>query len=218
MKSVHLALLGSLALATACLPPPYRPPTANEPHAVVKFRRVYQESPGTSLDEVLMIGEESLFRQGLSSSRASAPLNDALLIHPRDATFAAQSWFSHSDLRRVQETYYEQESYQATESYSCGTSGSFRMCTRSVTRYRSVPRQRWVTKNVSVIDSSCSSQRSLLPRVGGVYLLELAYRASGSCTLSCYEQVSLPDGQFNAPRDPRRGKNQPCPAAPPPAP
>lgn len=208
MKSFHvtLGLLGSIALASACLPPPYRPPTANEPHAVVKFRRVYQESPGTSLNELLMIGEESLFRQGLSSSRASAPLNDAVLIHPRGAVFAASSAFSHTELRRVQETYYEQQPYHTTESYSCGTSGSFRRCTRYVTRYRSVAKQRWVTKYVSITDSSCSSQRSLLPREGGVYLLELAYRASGSCTLSCYEQIPLPDGQF---------KNQPCPAAPP---
>jgi hypothetical protein len=208
MKVVHTGLLlGLCALVSACLPPPYRPPTANEPHAVVKFRRVYQESPGTSLHEVLMIGEESLFRQGSSSSRASAPLNDALLIHPGQAVFAARSSFSHTELKSVQETYYEQQSYQATESYSCGTGSSFRTCTRSVTRYRSVPRQRWVTKHVEVTDSSCSSQRSLVPRVGGVYLLELAYRASGACTLSCYEQIALPDGQF---------KNQPCPAAPPP--
>jgi hypothetical protein len=208
MTNVHVALvlLGLSAAATACVPPPYRPPAANEPHAVVKFRRVYQESAGTSLDELLMIGEESLFRQSSASSRAAAPLTDAVLVHPLQAVFAAHSSFSHTEVKRVQETYYEQQSYQASESYSCGTGSSFRMCTRSVTRYRSVPRQRWVTKTVSVVDGSCSSQQSFVPRQGGVYLLELAYRDSGACTLSCYEQVALPDGQF---------KNQPCPAPPP---
>jgi hypothetical protein len=187
----------------SALQPSYRERTARR----AEFCHVYQESPGASLSEMLMLGEEILFRKESDSASAGAPLSDAVLIHPRAAVFAAHSSFSHTELRQVQETYYQQEPYYTTETYNCGMGGSYRTCTRSVTRYRSVARQRWVTKNVSVLDSSCTSERSVLPREGGVYLLELAYRASGVCTLSCYEQIPLPGGEF---------KNQPCAAAPPP--
>ena len=166
----------------------YQPPTAHDPHAVVKLRRSYEVTPGQSLRERAFVGEDQAFESEVPVAIAKTTRTDAILVHPTRAQLRIEASFYHPELRHVQETYYEQEPYSATESYSCGTGSSPRTCTRSVTRYRSVSRTRWVNKTVEVSDGSCSGALGISPAAGHVYLLQFTYRDTGACALVCYEQ------------------------------
>ena len=195
------ALLTAGALLNACATP-YVPPTSDQPHAVVKYRRVYQKTKGVTLREVLTVEEHPAFRESVAVSLVKGPRSDALLVHPAVAEIEAESVFFHIESRRVQENYTEQVPYMATESYSCGTGTSYRTCTRSVTRYRSQHKTRWVTKQVQVVDSRCEDRLWLKPAEGASYLVELRYRDHQICNLSCYQQIQGEGDEF---------QNVPCP-------
>jgi hypothetical protein len=140
---------------------------------------------------------------------AAAARIDTVLVHPAPATFLMAGRFFHHQYQLVDETYYEQEMYQDSETYNCGSgtgSSSYRTCTRQVTRYRSVPRHRQVTKLVEVTDAECEAQRRISPAPDKVYLLQYSFQEHSACSLSCFEQVPNSDGSF---------QNLPCPATPP---
>ncbi len=192
----------------ACVPP-YRAPTADQPHAVVKLRRVYEKQPGPYLRERVLINEhEALARV---TTPLPAPASDAILVHPEAAYWTVGANFFHHEMRSVQERYPEQEAYSDRESYSCGSYGtggnaSYRTCYRTVTRYRTVYKTRWVTKQVEVSDGSCSASLGQLPENGGTYLLQFTYQDHGACRLSCFEQSKQDEAI----------RNTPCQLAPPP--
>ena len=198
---MSLAMTVVAALATGCVKH-YKPPTSDEPHAVLKFRRAYEESRGVSLREILALDDHRAVEKTISARRSKAPQIDAVLVHPRSAHVQAASTFFHTEMRQVQESYQESKPHYTTESYSCGTVSSPRTCTRGVTRYTYETKYRWVTKAVEVVDGACSASVWLAPSQDGVYLLEFTYRGHRSCRLSCYEQLSQSDGTF---------ENQACP-------
>ena len=175
----------------------YRPPQPNEPHAVLKVRRSYDSIPGPLLRERLLVAEDVALDVGGGSELAGSAKMDALLVHPGAATFTLLNDFFHRETRQVQETYYEQRPYQSSETYSCGTGTNYRTCSRSVTRYQSVPRTRWTTRVVDISDGSCKRAISFAPRAGAVYLLQYTYQDSGVCALACYEQQPAADGSFS---------------------
>jgi hypothetical protein len=207
LRRLSGCLVGGL-LALGCMRD-YKPPTADQPHAILKVRRTYENVAGATLSELVTIDEFRGFGHASSAREGADAHTDALLIHPAPVTIGVTSEFSHMEERMVQETYYEQESYMASESYSCGTGTSYQSCTRSVTRYRSVPRTRMVMRSVPVSDGACRSAFRLAPAVGAVYLMQYTYRQSSVCSLSCFEQLtpaSSPPGQI---------EQRPCPVAPP---
>jgi hypothetical protein len=198
-------IVGAALLAAACMPR-YKPPTASDPHAVLKLRRTYDSIPGPMLSELLMLEDTLAFQSNDSSRLASAAKTDAILVHPQATTLTAHSKFYHQETRRVQRTYYDTESYSDTESYNCGTGTHYQTCTRSVMRQRSVPRTRWVDEIVDVVDGACSRSLRLAPVTGHVYLIQYTYQDHGACTLVCYEQRATTDGGVS---------QAPCPSAPP---
>lgn len=203
-------LSGAAALALVGCVPPYKPPTADQPHAMIKLRRSYEAVAGASLTEAVDIDEHYALRDTVAASVASSPRIDALLAHPVPQTFEVRSEFFHTESRQVHESYQEPHTYYETESYDCssgfGTNKSFRTCTRSVSRTRYETKWRWVTKMVHVTDGACSSALRFAPQNQGVYLMQYTYSAPSVCSLACYEQIAAPDGSF---------RNQGCPAAPP---
>lgn len=184
---------------------PYEAPRPDQPHAVLKFRRVYERTAGASLRETLTIDEQLGYAETVPREIAEVPRNDAILVHPVPATFAATSIFSHTEMRSVLETYYAQESYQETESYDCGSGAFHHSCTRTVTRYRTVPRQHWVMRMVEVPDASCARQLRIAPSKDGVYLMQLTFQDHMACSLACYQQRPTPAGGF---------QNSPCAIVP----
>lgn len=202
------ALLGALALG-GCVPA-YKPPTAEQPHAVLKLRRSYEAVAGAALSEAVDIDEHAALRAIVASSVASAPRTDALLAHPRPQTFEVRSEFSHTESRHVHESYQEPHTYYDTESYDCssgfGSNKSYRTCSRSVSRTRYETRWRWVTRSVQVTDGACGQALRFAPQRDHVYLLQYTYSADGVCALACFEQVGAADGSF---------QNRACPAPPP---
>lgn len=203
---------GALAISLAlvgCIPS-YKPPTADQPHAVVKLRRSYEQQVGAALNEAVDIENHSALRDTVPARVASAPRTDAILAHPLPQTFEVRSEFFHTESRQVYESYQEPHTHYETESYDCGSSfgatKTYRTCTRSVPRTRYETRWHYVTKTVSVTDGACSSALRFAPQNRHVYLLQYTYAASGVCSLSCFEQIDAPEGGF---------RNQACPAAPP---
>jgi hypothetical protein len=208
LRSHGALILAALSLLGACIPE-YHPPTLAEPHATLKIRRTYDTQAGSTLRELLLVDEHSVLRGDVPASLASAPRIDVSLVHPTPATFVMASRFFHQELRNVEETYYDQESYSDFESYDCssgfGTNAVHRSCSRSVTRYRSVPRHRWVSKLVEVSDGECRASKRFSPAADRVYLMQYSFQEQGACSLSCFEQSPNSDGTFS---------NAPCPAAP----
>jgi hypothetical protein len=206
----RLGVFGLLCVSALGCVPEYHPPTLAEPHAVVKLRRTYDVIAGVYLREQLLVDDHLAYAASTAASLGAAARIDALLLHPTPAELTMASTFFHQETRRVYETYYEQVSKIEYETYDCssgsGTSRSYRSCTRSVTRYHSEPRQRWVTRVVDVDDRSCQTGLRFAPVAGRVYLLQYSFQQHGVCSLSCFEQLPQADGTF---------QNRRCSSAPP---
>jgi hypothetical protein len=196
----RVATAALLGLTSACVQH-YRPPTANQPHAVLKVRRAYERQAGVSLSEHLEIGQFRAFESGAHAREATQARTDAVLAHPKPDTFSFTATFSHTEPRLVQETYYTQEPYTASESYSCGFGSQPRTCYRTVTHYRSVPKTRMVTRAQTIVDGTCSRAvlavvlRADLERRNGPRSAALPRRASEPVrTLAVHllGQVALP--------------------------
>lgn len=169
LKRAFLVVLG---LASFGCVKDYRHPTPDQPHAIVKFRRHYDQTPGTSLKEVLLINEQRAFRTSIRSNEAGVARTDAVLIHPGPAPVEMKAVFSHY------------ESYTTTESYSCGTTDSPRTCTRTVTRNR------------TVMDGACKREHAFVFDPGKNYLLSLNYQDRRNCSTSCLIQTPIAAGKF----------------------
>jgi hypothetical protein len=193
MRSFAVLLL--CCAASACVPQ-YRPPTFEQPHAIVKFRRSYGYAAGASLSEQLTVDGHQAYARTSPAGSANAPQTDAVLVHPQAARFLATSTFFHMETRAVQESYSVQVPYSTMESYSCGYGTSYRTCTRSATHYRSETRYRTVMRSVQVTDATCSGASGIAPRANDVYVLEFNFQAPGVCRLSCFQQWGQPDGSF----------------------
>lgn len=201
------ALASAIALTLACGPREFRPPTGDQPHAVVKLRRTYVTGGGSNLHEnaSILTDEEStsgrVFGTTVDSSLAGAARVDGVLVYPMPLQLTVDTAFFHYEQRQVQESYQVQIPYTTTESYDCssgyGATRSYQTCTRQATQYRSETRTRTVTKTVEVGDGDCTAKTILIPTVGHVYLVDYKYHARGVCEMTCVEQVALPgEGQF----------------------
>lgn len=195
-----LLITASAAFGSGCVPA-YHPPTAQDPHAIVKIRRSYDTGGGTRLRERLLVDDHSAFDGLVPAELGASARTDSTLVWPVTANYAFGSTFFHTESRQVQETYYTQVPYTSTESYSCGSGTSFQTCTRTVTHYRSESHTRWVTKLVEVSDGACQAKLSFTAMANNVYLLQYSYQEPNVCSFSCFEQVPQPDGTF---------QNRPC--------
>jgi hypothetical protein len=198
-----------LLTAAACMPP-YEPPTAAQPHAVIKLRRTYETTAGTHLTEAAEVDEHYVLKDTSSSRIAQAPLTDSFLAHPIAGTFSVHSNFHHQEMQMVHESYQVSHTDYRMESYDCssgfGTNKSYRTCSRTVPHTVYETKYRNVMKSVEVSDGACGRYIRFLPKADHVYLLQYTYQAPSACDLSCFEQLRGADGGF---------KNMPCPAAPP---
>ena len=156
----RLALASALALALAsgCVPP-YRPPSAAEPHATIKVRRSYETRAGVTLREVSRVNGRTSEELESDVQLLLGPRASGFLVHPPASVSVAASFF-HVEQRLVRESYTEQESYMDSESYSCGSGTSYRTCTRSVTRVTKYRRSRGpCSVRTAPARSTCSCRR-----------------------------------------------------------
>jgi hypothetical protein len=206
---MRLAAPGLLLLSAAACMPPYEPPSADQPHAVIKLRRTYETTAGTHLTESADVDEHYVLKDTSLARVAEAPLASSFLAHPVPGTFGVHSNFHHQEMQMVHESYQESHTEYRSESYDCssgfGTNKSYRTCTRSSPHTVYETKYRNVMKSVEVSDGSCSRYVRFFPKADHVYLLQYTYQAPRACDLSCFEQVRGADGGFN---------NKPCPAAP----
>jgi hypothetical protein len=168
-------------------------PSLAEPHATLKVRVVYHDTPGTQLEQQVLINDHTLpVPEPLTMPGEIAR---AIPIRLERARLDVRTAFYHQVT--VMET--RTENYQCgSTSYSCGTSTCYRpnTCTRTVT----VP----VTK--LIYDATCGQAAGLGPQKDAVYLLQYDYFAHDRCTLACLREWPQPDGSF---------RNTPCEPPPP---
>lgn len=169
---LRFTTLAALMMSTSCVRK-YEPPTPDQPHSILKFRRRYHEPVGTDLVEVLKVDGRRAYKEVTMSSRAHVPRTDAVLVEPVPAQVEMIATFTHTSTTTVQ------------ESYECGTTGASRTC------YRSVQRTNTVT------DGHCKKKLAVPFKEGSAYLLELDYQDSRHCVAHCYEQRPIGDGKFS---------------------
>jgi hypothetical protein len=168
-------------------------PSLAEPHATLKVRVAYHDTPGTQLDQLVLINGHSLPVPPPLS--IPGEIARAIPIRLEGARVDVRTVFSHHITVMERRT----ESYQCgSTSYRCGTSTCHRAnyCTRTVT----VP----VTR--TIYDATCKQAAGLAPQQDAVYLLQYDYFANDRCTLACLRQWPQPDGSF---------RNTPCEPPPP---
>jgi hypothetical protein len=172
---------------------PYVLPTENEPHALVKVRVVYHASPGPQLSQLVLINNERI--ELPSPPRLPGEITRAVPVRPMATRWDVRTEFFHTvSVPQIQ-------TYTTTSSYPCGRS----TCTRSQTHTRTV------YVHHRIIDAACAQAAGQGPVVGGIYLLNYDFYASGHCTLMCMRQWQQPDGSF------RQTPCEPAPPAPPPS-
>lgn len=202
-------LAGAFALSLVACVPAYKPPTADQPHAIVKLRRSYEVTPGTYLREVVDIDDHRALAEDEAVTLVTGPRIDSVLVHPVPSNFVVTSGFFHQERQFVRESYQESHTEYRMESYDCssgfGSNKSYRTCTRSVPHTRYETKYRDVWKTVEVSDGMCEASLRIAPQDRHVYLFQFTYYDHSGCNLSCYEQVGAPDGTF---------KNLTCPVAP----
>lgn len=178
----------------------------DQPHAVIKLRRSYDQVAGARLHESVDIEGHAALRQTEISGVAATARTDAILAHPVPGTFEVSSNFYHIEQRLVTESYTVPQHHYHTESYSCGFGQYPRTCSRSVSSTTYDTRYRTVVRSVEVSDGYCARALRFWPRDGRAYLLQYTYSSHGVCSLSCFEQLPREGGEF---------QNRPCPPAPP---
>jgi hypothetical protein len=165
-------LMGLVALALFGCVSAYKPPSAQEPHALLKFRRRYAERPGSSLREVLRVDGHWAFRKTDLPMHAALPRTDAVLVHPGEFPVEMIAVFSHQEMQAQQ------------ESYSCGSTSAPRTCYRTVQR------------SVTVTDGQCKRERTVQFESGKNYVIELDYQDARNCSARCMEQQPAGEGKF----------------------
>jgi hypothetical protein len=193
LRTLSLVLLASLA---GCVKA-YQPPALNEPHALLKLRRVFHAPPGMWRQSSIYIGDERLMEQS-EPNRPAPAAHSATRVRPGAVKVTFDNTFWHSEMRWVSETYLESVPYSALESYSetvhHGCPPSSMVCSRQETRTRSVTRTRTETKTrmvwkpVDVLDDACQRFIVRAFEPGHVYSMQYTYTGASRCSIVCLEQ------------------------------
>jgi hypothetical protein len=173
------AALGlALAAPLAACHPAYQPPSLTEPQATLKLRIVYHDTPGTQLDQrVLVNGHTPAVPNPVN---VPGEISRAIPVRLEGTRVDVSSTFFHLTTTMQ----------MRPQSYRCGP---YATCTRMV----------MVPVTIRVTDAHCEQAAGLGPQRDGVYLLQYDYFAHGRCTLVCMRQWPQADGTFrNGPCEP----------------
>jgi hypothetical protein len=203
---LQLPLSAALFLSLAGCVKTYEPPALNEPHALLKLRRVFHSAPGQHRRLRILVEDEQLLGQEEPSTAAPAETT-ATRVRPGASRVTFEATFWHTEMRQVSETYTEQVPYIATETYTetvnepCSSPSPFPCTrqetrTRTVTKYRSETKTRWVWKEVDVIDDYCKRFAVQLFERDHTYALQYTYTGASRCGITCLEQfvTATPEG------------------------
>ena len=165
-------LLGLQCLSLMACVRRYEAARPDQPHAVLKFRRTYQQTPGESLTETIIIDKRVALRLAGPSSLGVTTRTDAVLVHPVAAKYHISAIFTH--------TYTTSQ----TQSYSCGSAKYPTTCTRTAT----------VTH--TAVDGACVAQFRIYPEPLRNYLIQLDYQDRKYCTVKCYIETPKSDSEL----------------------
>lgn len=160
-----------LALLTGCYGcmAQYKPPTVEQPHAIVKFRRTYESTAGAKLNELIAVNGGWVARKETPTRDVGDAHIDAALIHPGDSLVKLEASFSHVEMQSHSQT------------YSCGNS----TCSRTV------------RTAVTVVDGVCRKKLGVRLQAHEQYLVQLTYQDGRNCSASCVVQEKVSETSFN---------------------
>ena len=184
--------ISALLLLSGCFSVRYQQPSMEDPHAVIKYRRVYEQTDSEFLNERMLINGKKALSLTNVTKTATISYSNSVLAHPGTNEVVVHSEFLHSELRYVPVRFLVRIPYTSTESYTCGKS----TCRRTVTKYRHEYRTRWVRRYVEVLDGLCKRRFETQFDSGKIYLVQMTYVANNICSLQCYEQVFDETGEF----------------------
>ena len=203
---------------------PYRWPRPDEPHAVVKLRRVLHRSPGDErlITAYIGINERSLWRTGERSDEPRRA-TDSARIYPGPNRIRLSATFTHEESEWVEEVYQVprvETRYETVEEHYPTVCGARDIppCTRTVQKSRQVRREyteertRTVQRTKTVTDDICSATAEAVFEAGGVYLLQYTYAGYDSCSLICLQHQPA-SGETEARYTPCRRAALPSPVA-----
>jgi hypothetical protein len=150
----------------------YRPPKQEEPHAVLKVRRVYPRILGDRLNEVLLINGQRAFTSREVAGNASRPRTAAVLVTPGPQQISVAATFTHQE---------HQWQTHTTD--------------RKVGNY--VYRETYRTRKlVTVTDARCRAGYSLHAQADHAYLVQFTLEGHKLCRIDCYEQAPAAGNRF----------------------
>jgi hypothetical protein len=195
----------ALACALAGCVKAYQAPSVNEPHALLKVRRVYHGAPGSWYQSSIYIGDELLSTED-GSTRPAPARNSATLVRPGAIRVTVGSSFWHTEHHWVSEVYTEDVPYTATETYvensmiGCptGVLSCARTATRTVIKYRTETKSRMVWKTVHVKDDDCQRFAVRKFEPNHIYALQYTYAGASHCTITCLEQYAATTAEGSA--------------------
>jgi hypothetical protein len=158
------------------------PPRAEQPHAVLRFRRWYQTSTGDQLDEGIRVNGEVAFRNGADTDAAKAERTDTILVRPDVAQIDVAASFSHFVRYAGYEPMPVPQPHPTTEPFQCGTHICVQSSSDNVREFRPT------NEVASVVDQWCEKTLRFAPTAGGVYLIDFVYRGDRVCSVTCSEQ------------------------------
>lgn len=168
-------------VVSACGPPRYVPPAADEPHAQVTVRVLHHALPGPILSHDTLLNGDAIPIVARDGTTVGVPITRSVRVRPGRGLWQFESRFAHIEQRL--RTVYE------TERQPCGTSrvgsGS---TSRLETRYctRQVPRQR--LQSVRVPDGTCAAAFVLQATAGRRYLVQYDFYAHEQCRARCFSR------------------------------
>jgi hypothetical protein len=169
-------------LAASCAGSAYVPPTAKQPHAVLRFRRSYQTTSGDQLDEGIRVNGEVAFRSGADADAARSERTDTILIRPDVAQIDVAASFSHFERYVGYVPASAPQPPPTAEPFHCGTQVCLQSSTDHAREYRPA------NEVASIVDQWCEKTLRFVPTAGGVYLIDFVYRGDRLCTVTCSEQ------------------------------
>ena len=175
----------------------YRQSSLNEPHALLKVRRVYHAAPGFWYKSSIYIDDELLASED-GSTRPAPAKSSATLVRPGIARMSVGTSFWHTEQQWIPETYTVDIPYSHTETYvensSIGCPSGVLTCsrtaTRTVTKHRTETRTRIVWRQVTVQDDDCERVAVQKFEPNHTYALQFTYVGASHCTITCLEQYA----------------------------
>lgn len=164
------AFLLGVVTTTGCMQ--QYPPTPDQPHATIEFRRSYAFHAGSFFYERLVVNGTLAFEASDNSISAEKHRTDSVLLRPGQHELEVSVSFAHKVKQVVQEL------------VDCGSYDAPQECRGPKSR-----------EDV-VVDATCQQRLGLDVQAGQLYVLQLDFQDAKHCSVQCFVQSLAGNGDL----------------------